>query len=547
MKCDDNCETQLISPQQSQLVYRAMQNGLSRREALKLLGIGGLAAAGLGSLPGIPGAYAGETGDGTPRKGGSIRVAAHSSSTMDTLDPALGDTAIDYVRAFTFYNGLTQFDEKLTPQPCLAESFETTDNGGRWVFTLRQGVTFHSGKSLTPQDVVFSLMRHKDPDTGSKVMSMAEQIDSVRAIDDRRVEINLVSPNIELPSILAVSHMMIVAEGTSDFASGNGTGPFVCQQFTPGVRSVALRNDNYWREGGGPWLDRIEMVGISDESARINALLSGDVQLINSVSGRNAGRIEQSQGSAIKSVNSGNYTDLVMRVDQQPTSAPEFREAMKYLFDRDQILRVALRGYGEVANDQPVAPGTPYYFDGLAQREYDPDRAASLLKKAGLDGARVPLVVSPAASYSEEMGQFLQQSASRAGLQLALNRVPADGYWSNHWMKHPLGFGNINPRPTANILLSQFFLSSAPWNESGWHNEKFDQLLIASRSEPDAATRRQMYADMQTLIHDEGGIGIPVFLSDIDGYDTRLGGMQRTVPLGGLMAYMFPEFVWWKG
>ncbi len=145
------------------------------------------------------------------------------------------------------------------------------------------------------------------------------------------------------------------------------------------------------------------------------------------------------------------------------------------------------------------------------------------------------------------MAVLLQQSAAQAGLNLNINRVPSDGYWSNHWMKHPLGFGNINPRPTANILLSQFFLSSAAWNESGWQNEQFDQLVIASRGEPDEATRKQMYADMQTMIHEEGGIGIPVFLSSIEGFDGRIGGMDRTVPLGSFMGYMFAEHIWWKG
>ena len=535
-----------VSPEQSLQVYRAMQAGLSRRQALKMLGAVGIMAAGSGLWPGMPVGWAAEsTGQGTPRRGGRIRMAAHSSSSSESLDPAKGSTAIDYVRAYTFYNGLTRFNEQLEPQPALAESFESTDNGGHWIFTLRPGVTFHDGKPLTPQDVVYSMMRHKDPSVGSKALSQVNQINSVKALDDRRVEFTLSSPNIELPSILAISHLVIVPDGTTDFSSGIGTGPFKCQEFSPGVRSVAVRNDSYWREGH-PYLDAIELVGISDESARVNALLSGDVQMINNLTGRNADRIKEIDGKRVKATNSGNYTDLIMRVDQQPGSRPEFVEAMKYLFDREQIKRVALRGYGEIANDQPIAPSSPYYFDGLPQREYDPERAASLLKKAVVAGARVPVVVSPASNYSMEMGQLLQQSAAQAGLTLNLNRVPADGYWSNHWMKHPLGFGNVNPRPTANILLSQFFASSAPWNESGWKNEQFDQLLVASRSEPDLAKRKQMYADMQTLVHDQCGIGIPVFLSDVGGYDARIGGMDRTIPLGSFMGYMCAENIWWN-
>ncbi|ANF56877.1 ABC transporter substrate-binding protein [Halotalea alkalilenta] len=534
----------LIGPEQSTRLFEAMHRGLSRRDALKALGAAGLFAASAGSMFGSGVGYAAEPA-GTPTRGGRIRVAAHSASTSDTLDPALGATAIDYVRHATFYNGLTVFDETLTPQPALAEHFETTDGGTTWLFTLRSGVTFHDGKSLEPADVIFSLGRHKDPNTGSKVMSLAEQISTVEAVGDRQVRIVLSSPNVELPSILAVSHMMIVQAGTTDFTKGIGTGPFRCQEFNPGVRSVAVRNENYWKEGR-PYLDEIEMVGIGDESSRVNALLSGDVQLVNNVSGRSASRVENSGAHAIKASNSGNYSDLVMRVDQEPTSRPEFVEAMKYLFDREQIKRAVFRNYAEIANDQPIAQSNRYYFDGLPQREYDPERARALLAKAGVQGARLPIVASPAANGSEDMAVLLQQSAQQAGLNLTVNRVPSDGYWSNHWMKHPLGFGNINPRPTANILLSQFFQSSAPWNESGWQNEQFDQLLVLSRQEPDEAKRMQMYADMQTLIHDHAGIGIPVFISDIDGYDTRLKGYERSIPLGGFMGYSFPEHVWWE-
>jgi len=133
--------------------------------------------------------------------------------------------------------------------------------------------------------------------------------------------------------------------------------------------------------------------------------------------------------------------------------------------------------------------------------------------------------------------------AEKAGLTLNVNRVPADGYWSNHWMKHPLGFGNINPRPSADILLTLFFKSDAAWNECGWKNEKFDQLLAAARAETDEAKRKQMYWDMQAMVHQSSGIGIPIFLSLIDGLSTKVKGLG-SIPLGGLMGYNFAENVW---
>ncbi|MGH7108127.1 MAG: ABC transporter substrate-binding protein, partial [Acetobacteraceae bacterium] len=126
---------------------------------------------------------------------------------------------------------------------------------------------------------------------------------------------------------------------------------------------------------------------------------------------------------------------------------------------------------------------------------------------------------------------------------LNVNRVPPDGYWSNCWMKHPLTFGNINPRPTVDMLFSLFFRSNSPWNEAGWRNARFDALLLASRSERDEARRKEMYWDMQRLIHDGDGIGIPAFINFIDASDRRLKGYYP-IPIGGLMGYNFAEYVW---
>jgi peptide/nickel transport system substrate-binding protein len=110
-------------------------------------------------------------------------------------------------------------------------------------------------------------------------------------------------------------------------------------------------------------------------------------------------------------------------------------------------------------------------------------------------------------------------------------------------MKHPLGFGSVNPRPSADMLFTLFFKSNAVWNESGWKNEKFDQLLIAARAQTDEARRKQMYADMQVLVNQHGGVGIPMFRNTVDGYNTSLKGYGAH-PLGGFMGFMFAEQVW---
>lgn len=503
----------------------------------------GLIGAGLGMGAGLllpDGALAA----GRPRRGGRIRAASLSSSTADTLDPAKGALSTDYIRHYMFYSGLTQLDGQLNPRPDLAERIESADQIS-WHIRLRKGVTFHDGASLTAQDVVWSLLRHKNPATGSKMAQIAEQFAQIRATGKQDLVIRLTGPNADLPAILAQSHFVILRAGTSDFRTANGTGPYICAQFRPGVRTLGRRNPDFWKPGK-PYLDEIELIGIPDETSRVNALLSGDVHLILAVNPRSTKRIMASPHHALMETQSGLHTNLIMRQDRLPTGNPHFVATMKYLFDRPLIKRALYRGYATIGNDHPIPPFHPYYRADLPQRALDLDKARWHLQRSGLDGVRLPIYASPAADGSVDMASILQEYGSRIGLKLAVNRVPADGYWSTHWMKHPLGFGNTNPRPTADLLFSLFYKSDAAWNESGWKNPRFDRLLLEARGEADQAKRKQLYGEMQGLVHHYCGVGIPVFINLIDGYDRRLKGMFP-IAMGGMMGYQFAEHVWWEG
>lgn len=504
-----------------------------------LAGTGMMAVTGGGLLSVSGAALAADT----PKKGGSIRVAYDAGSVSDTLDPAVGSTGSDYIRFFMFYSGLTQFDESLTPQMNIAESVSSSD-AKTWIIKLRQGVTFHDGKALAPADVVYSLLRHKNPQTASKVKTLADQFADIKASGPNEVTMVLDVPNADLPAILATPQLVIVKDGTTNFASAIGTGPYKVKSFKPGVSTVGVRNDNYWK-AGQPYLDQIELVSISDNAARVNALLAGDVHLINSVDPRSTQRIASTPGYAVKETKSGLYTDLIMRRDNTLTGNPDFVLGMKNLFDREQIRTAVFRGYAVTGNDQPIPPGHRYFNASLPQRKFDLDKAKFYMQKAGAVGpALPPIYATTDANGSIEMAELMQQTAAKIGVNLVVNRVPADGYWSNHWMKHPLGFGSINPRPSADVLFTQFFKSDAPWNESGWKDPRFDQLLLSARAETDEAKRKQMYGEMQVLVADQGGIGIPSFISLLDANDKRLKGLG-SIPTGGMMGFSFAEHVWW--
>ena len=525
-----------IGSSEAAIIETALRQGASRRDLIRWLGAAGMGVAAASAFVGDSRRALAQTA----RRGGRIRVASQTSSTADTVDPAKQNNQTDYTRCFTFYNGLTRLDERLVPQLELAESV-ANELATVWTFKIRRGVTFHDGSPLTAADVVYSLNRHKDPATGSVARALATPMQEILAVGTHEVRITLSSPNADLPVVLGTPHFLIIKDGTTNVATAIGTGPYRCQEFTPGVKSVAVRNPDYFKSGQ-PYLDEIELIGIPDESARLNALLSGDVQIAASLSPRLARRAQNAAGISVFQTKAGLYNDLIMRQDADPTRNPDLVLALKHLLDREQMQNTIFQGYAVVANDQPIDPTNRFYFPDLPQRPFDPEKAKFHLKRSGIGNTTLPLHAMASHTMLDQ-AVLLQQAAQGIGLNIDIKRMPPDGYWSNVWMKFPLTMGTINPRPSADVLFTLFFKSDANWNESAWRNERFDQLLVLARGETDDAKRREMYAEMQTLVHNHGGIGVPTFMSTLDAHTNKLKGL-RPIPTGGLMGYAYSENVW---
>ncbi len=519
------------------MVENMIRRGASRRDLLKMLMSSGVAAAAGGSLL----MRASSAVAATPVSGGTLKAAGWSSSTADTLDPAKASLSTDYVRCCAFYNRLTFLDEAGQVQMELADTI-SSDDAKTWEVKLKSGVQFHDGKTLSAEDVIFSLNRHLDDAVGSKVNSIAKQMVEITKLDDLTVKIVLEAANADLPTILALHHFMIVADGTTDFSKANGTGAFICEVFEPGVRSIAVKNPNYFKEQGA-YLDSFEFFAIPDNNARVNALLSGDIDYAAAVNPRSSRLLDGSDDVSTLVSTSGNYTNLNMRLDMNPGDKAGFVEGMKYLLNREAIQKSAFRGFAEIANDQPVSPANRYHNPNIKPREFDPERAKALFEKAGVLGTEIPITASDAATASVDMATIVQQAGSQIGMKLKVDRVPSDGYWSNYWLKAPIHFGNINPRPTPDILFSLLYSSDAPWNESQYKSEKFDSMLIEARGALDEERRTSIYWDMQEMVANEAGTAIPVYISNIDAFSAKLGGLKAN-PLGGMMGYAFAEYVW---
>lgn len=511
---------------------------MSRRTAIGWLGAMGISAAAAGTLV----TSAGRVLAATPQRGGRLRVAGHSTSASDTLDPARLALSTDYARAHMFYNGLTRIDGNAEAQPELAESFEPGKDASEWIFTLRNGLTFHNGRSVTTDDVIFSIVRHKDEAVGSGAKALADQISEVVADGPNKVIVRLNAPNGDLPVMLGTFHFMIIPEGTTEFSTAIGTGPYAVGEFTPGVRSIALRNENYFKEGR-PYVDEIEFFGIADDIARINALYSGDVHLITSIKPTAAKEIEAREGVDVFRTGAPRFSQLVMDNAIAPMDNKHLRLAIKYLIDRERLLTTVAQGYGQLGNDHPIAPSSPLYNSEIEQHMLDHDKAKFHLKEAGMEGATLELHVSEAAANSIETGQFLQREAAQIGLNIDLKREPRDGYWSNIWLKRGFYGGEWNPRPTYDMILSLAWTSTAKWNETKVQHPSLDNLIAEGRVTVDGTKRKEIYGEVQKIISEDGGNAIPMFIDYLDARSSKVRGLSP-VPTGGLGGYNFADTVW---
>lgn len=518
------------------VLTEALRRGASRRDAIKMLMAAGLGAASATSLVSV----AGKALAATPVKGGSVRAASSVHGPDDTMDPASATSNVDYFRHRAHYNSLVQLSDDIVPQPELAEEFSSNADATEWTFKLRKGVEWHDGSKFTADDAVYSMNRHLGEDSISTAKSLVATISEWKKLDQHTIRAVLREPFADLGKVLGEKQFKIVKDGTTDFSNPVGTGPYRLVDFQPGVRSRHVRNDNYWREGGN--FDEIEIFAITDPVARVNALLSGDVDMIVDLDPQSIGQVEANAGTEVKSTPSGAYAGMCLLANQAPGNNPDFVRGMKFLQRRERMVKTLLKGHGTVGNDHPInaAYGGDFCAD-LPIRPYDPDQAKHYIQKSGITSAEVTVAeVLPGVT---SMCLMWQRECQKIGFDLKIKKVPTDGYWGAVWLKAPMNVTSWNMRPTATIMLDIAFAPGAPWNDSLWNNERMGELLKMAKSETDPANRRAIQCEMQTLAHNESGMIIPIHTNVLDGHSSKIHGIPN-LPLGNLGGAEWPEFAW---
>ena len=527
-----------ISQHDRDMVQTALKSGASRREVMGWLMAAGMAVGSAGSLVGA----ASRANAATPKRGGSIRFAWDLHGPSDTLDPTLFTSSLDYGRGRMHYNNLVRFNDDLTVRAELASEWEANSDATEWTFRLREDVKFHDGSGMTADDVVYSMNRHIGEASESKAKAFVSSVTEWVKVDNYTVKAVCRSPFGELPIAIATFHFKIVKDGTTDFQNPVGTGPYRLKEFKPGIRSVHVRNEDYWNDEGGPYLDQIEAFGITDPTARLNALISGDIHMAANMDPKTVSQIDDADGVQSMFVASGRYPSITCMVDRDPGSNKDFVLGLKHLQRRDRILNVVQKGKGDIANDQPIGPayGASYYKEQVI-RPYDPDKAKFHLQKSGITSAEVHVAeVYPGIT---DMCLMLQREASKVGFDLKITKVPNDGYWGAIWMNKPINVVAWNMRPSATMMLGIAYKSTAAWNETAWKNDRFDQLLEMATAEVDFSKKYEMLGEMQQLISDETGSLTPVTGGYLDGHASNIKGFGKN-PLGAFSGMEWPEYIW---
>lgn len=393
------------------------------------------------------------------------------------------------------------------PSADLAVSWDSNPEATIWTFRLRPGVTFHNGQPFGAEDVVYTLTRVLDPRLDSPVRSVVAMVERAEVVDPLTVRLVLKEPFADLPLQLTDYRLRIIPRNSGETirTTGIGTGPFRLERFDASGTTVLVANPNY--HGGAPRVGRIEVVGIPDGQARLQALLGGQIDFEPGITRQQRTLLDRTGRHRVMEVPTGNWRGIVFKVDVPPFNDVRVRRAIRMAVDRQAVLDLVAGGAGVIGCDTPVGPNDQYRLQQVPARDCPRDiaRARALLAEAGHpNGIAFDLHVATLEPVWPTLAEAFQQQVAAAGIRVNIVQVPSDGYWSQIWLRRDAVMTRWNQRP-ADAILNEVYRTGSPWNESRQASPQFDAILDAARRELDATRRAALYRDAQQHLADNTG------------------------------------------
>lgn len=494
-------------------------------------------ATGTPDAPGGP--SAGPVGE--PKRGGVMRLAATTGGGAD-MDPH-GTTSNNNMKLCMF-DGLVESDADVKTVNALAEVFEPdADDVSKWTITVKEGVKWHDGRTLSSQDVEFTIRRILDPKNPKAQAALLSDIDpdGITIVDDRTLRLDLKAPNSQLRESFGPTFAAIVPVGF-DPAKPIGTGPFKHVSFVPEQRWTGARHDDYWRIEGGPYLEKFEIIAFESPSTALSAMLAGQVDAIGSVMPNQLPQLANRKD--LTTIESETGLILFIGMDTRPGAKFEdkrVREAFRLALDRPQLVDTVYSGHGKIGTDdigvfEQWDAGT--IEPGLAPRTRDIARAKQLLEDAGKAGMSVKLRVGNRVPGMVETGQIVQQQLKEIGVAVEIDMVAdATAYYSDAYFEAEL---QIDFTQTATMFsnLYYYLLSKSGYNSTGYSNAEIDRLFDEGVAKPDAGYRENM-RKVSRILYDEGPWIVWGRQNVIDAYSTKFVGVGEDAGGNGFNGQRF--------
>ncbi|GLG83269.1 ABC transporter substrate-binding protein [Acinetobacter sp. V91_7] len=502
---------------------------LSRRKFLtqSLTALGGVSL--MGSLSGCSpspdnSTESNSTSSATPKHGGVIRLGLIGGQQSGSLDPHLSASGSGITRGFAIYNKLWEWDENMLPRLALAEFAEPNHNASEWTIRLRKGLEFHHGKTITADDVIFSVKRLTDPKLASPFRNLVQWIDRdrIQKLDEYTVRIPFIST---IPGFVALPETWVNFGGIvpTDFDPIHnpvGAGPYKVKEFIPGQRSVFTRFNNYFK-ADKPYADSFEVIDFKDQVSRLNALLAGQIDVANAISPEYIKILEQAKHIQTIRSATNTHNSFDFNTQQAPFNDPRVRQAFRLIANREELVQRGLNGQGRIANDL-YSPQDPAFLN-LPQRQQNIAEAKNLLAQAGFkEGLSVELV-TPVSSAQPAL--IFAEQAKQANVNIRVKQVDFATFNGPDRSKWQLSSNATN---VGTPYLSTAVVNDAPistTNRVNFKDPEYSELFFKALAEPDLAKRKIHLAQAQKIQHERGGMLIWGFSHTIDAAAKDIGGL----------------------
>ncbi len=429
---------------------------------------------------------------------GTLQIAIDQSPVG--LDPHVATAFSTFAVIGQIYDGLVDLDSDLELEPALAKSWKVSDDGLTYTFTLRKGVTFHNGRTMTSDDVVYSYDRIMAEETGSPTASRFTQVDSVTAPDAQTVVFKLKGPFAPFLSNLTnltVIPKELVEEGNVQ-QEAIGTGPFMLEEWVPDTYVLLRANPNYYRKGE-PGVEALKFNIVPEASTRAAGLRSGDYQFLPDVDPATAETIRGVPNVTLLETQDLAYTLMGLNVSQPPFDDPRVREAINLAINRDEITQAVY--FGNAVPGGPLSPALSDWAlstDEFSCYQSDPEAARALLADAGQENLEFEILTFGTLPVVSDLAQVLQAQLSQAGITATIN-VAEFGTFVQRWQNSDFeAFVSLNGGSTdPDGYLYRTFYTGGSTNVFEYSDPEVDMLLDEGQTTTDRETRFETYAQVQ--------------------------------------------------